>query len=101
MVKMSMGHPNTQGCKFEQDLQTVIEKGDKVDANLVDLESVFLQGLVFFFSGTWKPQYPNPTYRFRSVRATPLNSIPVIFLRPGRGAGGLNNLSAYSFQHSS
>ena len=37
-IGLSKEHPNTQGCKFEKDLELMIEQGSKLDSQYLNLE---------------------------------------------------------------
>ena len=47
LVKKSAEHPNTTGCKFEKDLETIRVKGHAIDRVLQQLEEKFLTGANF------------------------------------------------------
>ena len=42
MIQKSMSHANTEGCKFEKDLQGIIEKGQVLDETLLQMETKHL-----------------------------------------------------------
>ena len=44
MVRKSERHPNTQGTAFERDLKLLLEKGDSLDAVLVNIIGKDLEG---------------------------------------------------------
>ncbi|CAK0797564.1 unnamed protein product, partial [Prorocentrum cordatum] len=42
LVQKSKDHPNTQGCKFEKDLESISSQGDLIDKKLVSLEQKYM-----------------------------------------------------------
>ena len=46
-MKKSSKHPNTTGCKFEKDLETICAEGQAIDIVLKQLEEKFLTGANF------------------------------------------------------
>ena len=47
LVAKSEANENTQGCKFERDLKSIVQQGGPIDQNIQALESKYLCGKDF------------------------------------------------------
>ena len=53
VITQSQENPNTQGCKFEKDLDMAMHQGKEKDSLLVSLERVFMSGTSYSDEETW------------------------------------------------